>query len=475
MTTFFVHLVQISIQGAFVALVIMALRLLLTKRPKRYAYALWLIVLLRLCLPMSFETSFSLLPKAVVNSPFLAAMSSEGVPMDAPEVEKPWEVPVKKVDPTSTFGFLEGATLLYGVGVLVLLLHFSLEHGRLRKKMQGAKKIGQGLYMGRSIDMPFSYGVFHKRIYLPLGLTVEEKAQIIAHEKVHLKRQDPLIKMVGYLMVILHWFNPILWLSYTLMIKDMELSCDERTLQEASKEEKSAYAKALLKISQDAPKTLAATAYSLGDVGKRIQNIFSFKKTTWKEKVVFVLIFFLMLALLLTNPLEKITGNVEKVMKELTPTESIFGDHLEHFKEGDQLLIGRKDHKIDETFDKSKPLSMQGLRKEFLDEKNQMMIHESLHFLPGDTIYVEDDVQEVFYDEEADVTYLTFLADDGFHESVGFKGNELSRFGEGTPKRVSFKFQVKGMLPYSDRFQILDYNELYQETGEVPPVEPFLP
>ncbi|HBT19132.1 MAG TPA: hypothetical protein DEA52_03660, partial [Clostridiaceae bacterium] len=135
----------------------------------------------------------------------------------------------------------------------------------------------------------------------------------------------------------------------------------------------------------------------------------------------------------------------------------------------------RKDHKIDETFDKSKPLSMQGLRKEFLDEKNQMMIHESLHFLPGDTIYVEDDVQEVFYDEEADVTYLTFFADDGFHESVGFKGNELSRFGEGTPKRVSFKFQVKGMLPYSDRFQILDYNELYQETGEVPPVEPFLP
>ena len=139
------------------------------------------------------------------------------------------------------------------------------------------------------------------------------------------------------------------------------------------------------------------------------------------------------------------------------------------------MLIGRLNHEIDPSFYKTKLLSMEDLRREFFDEKTGMMIHESLHFLPGDTIYVEDDIDEILYDEEENSTFLGFFVEDGFQESVLFKGDLRERFADGTSKRVNFKFQVKPILSFSDRFQILDYNEIYQETGEIPPIDSFLP
>lgn len=224
----------------------------------------------------------------------------------------PGEVTMKAEKSDISFGILEGVTIIYGLGFGLLFTHFLYSHFTLQGKMRGAKKKADGIYIGKSIELPFSYGILNKRIYLPLGLSSEEQAQIVAHERVHIKRQDPLIKMGAYFILLVHWFNPILWLSYILMTKDMEMSCDERALEEASKEEKYVYAKVLLRISEEAPKSLPATAYSLGDVGQRLKNIFSFQKTNRKEKVVFSFILFLMLALLLTNPLVKVTENVDR-------------------------------------------------------------------------------------------------------------------------------------------------------------------
>ena len=475
MTSVFLWILKMSIQGSFVALVVMTLRALLKDRPKRYAYSLWLVVLLRLLLPLSLETSFSLMPRAVTMPTFLDGSLTGMEEMERPSMGIPGEIAMEAEKSDISSGVLEGVTILYGLGFGLLFIHFLYSHLKLQEKMRGAKKKADGIYIGKSIELPFSYGILNKRIYLPLGLSSEEQTQIVAHERVHIKRQDPLIKMGAYFILLVHWFNPILWLSYILMTKDMEMSCDERALKEASKEEKYVYAKVLLRISEEAPKSLPATAYSIGDVGQRLKNIFSFQKTNRKEKVVFSFILFLMLALLLTNPLVKVTGNVEHVFRDLKPVENIFGDHLEVFEEEGLMLIGRLNHEIDPSFDKTKLLSMEDLRREFFDEKTGMMIHESLHFLPGDTIYVEDDIDEILYDEEENSTYLGFFVEDGFQESVLFKGDLRERFADGTSKRVNFKFQVKPILSFSDRFQILDYNEIYQETGEIPPIDSFLP
>lgn len=477
MTNIFLWIIKTSIQGGFVALVIMVLRLSLKNRPKRYAYALWLVVLARLLLPINIEASFSLMPRAVSAIPFLESSLEQGGEKEALSIVNPEETITKAEKSHTTFGLLEGAILIYGVGFTLLFLHFLQSHHALRQKMHGAKKVEEDIYIGKSIEMPFSYGIITKRIYLPTGLSKEEQEQIVVHERVHLERQDPLIKLVSYFVLLFHWFNPILWFSYILMSKDMEMSCDERALNEASKEKRYIYANALLRISEEAPKSIPGTVYFLGDVGQRLKNIFSFKKTTGKERRAFTVIFLVIMAVFITNPLQKVTGNVERVIRNLKPIESLFGEHLEVFEEGGQMVIGRLNHNIDLSFDKTKSLTMQELGREFLDEKTGMMIHESLHYLPGDTIYVEDDIYEVSYDEVEDASYLILLTD-GFEESLHFRGDLRERFGGPTQNRVAFKFKVKSIYDYSDRFQILDYisdyNEMYETAGEVPDIETYL-
>lgn len=473
MTNIFLWILKMSIQGGFVALVVMVLRLPLKSRPKRYAYALWLVVLLKLILPINLETSFSLMPRVVSTGSLVESSLGQIGEKDALVEIDSTNAIIDTDKSNATYGILEGATLVYFLGFMLLLIRFLYSHYILQQKMRGAKKIEEGIFSGKSIEMPFSYGIITKRIYLPIGLSKEEQEQIVAHERVHIKRQDPFIKIISYFILILHWFNPILWLSYTLMAKDMEMSCDERALNQATKEEKYIYANALLRISEEAPQSLPGTVYFLGDVHQRLKNIFGFKKTTWKEKGLFSIIFLIVLAVFITNPLQQVTGNVERVIRDLKPVESIFGEHLEVFEEGDRMVVGRLNHEIDLSFDKTKPLTMQELRREFLDEKTGMMIHESLHYLPGDTIYVEDEINEVSYDEAEDASYLIFLTE-GFEESLHFRGDLRGRFGGPTQNRVTFKFEVKSIYEFSDRFQILDYNETYESTGKVPEIDTYL-
>lgn len=475
MTGFFIWILQSSIAASFVAAVLLLVRIPLRRRPKRYAYALWAILLLRLMLPVSLASPLSMLPRSVAAPVFLEMPVAEaGTPMGSRAAV--WTVPWASLEGgVKDFGLLEAATLLYFGGLLVSLLRLLLHHRQLQRKMLSTKQVEEGVFEGNAIGVPFAYGVLRKRVYLPADLSPWERGHILAHEKIHLKRQDPLLRGVGYVVLLFHWFNPVLWMAYVLMIRDMEMSCDEAVLKDCSKEEKGAYAKALLRVAEGSTPHLAMTGYAFGDVGRRIRNIFSFKSTTRREKGAFALVFLLALLLLLTNPTEDVSRNVERTLRDPKPVENIFGDHLEVFEEGERMFIGRRDHVVDETFDKEKPLSMQGLRKEFLDEETGMMVHESLHFKPGDTILVQDFVNEVFYDEAQDATFLTFFADDGYQEYVGFQGDLMDRFGPHTSKMVQFKFQVLPLLSYSDRFQILDYNRMREDAGAYPEVDPFLP
>ena len=309
MESLFIKLLNNSISAGWLVLAVLLARLLLKKGPKNLRCALWALVGLRLALPVRLQSVFSLVPSAVT--------VSEKIMLDpTPAINSGISVLDKAVNPVVAASFtpepwvsanplqilIFAASAVWLAGLAALLLYSAVSWLRLRHRVAESVPLRDNIRLCHQVDSPFVLGMIKPRIYLPFGMDEGSMGLVIAHEQAHIRRRDNLTKPLAFLLLAVYWFNPLMWLAYVLLCRDMEFACDERVLREQNGIRK-AYASALLSCS--VPHHHAAVCpVAFGELGvkQRIKTVLKYKKPAlWLTAAAVVLIVVLALAFL-TDP-----------------------------------------------------------------------------------------------------------------------------------------------------------------------------
>lgn len=307
MENIFISIFNMSINAAWLAAAVIILRLILKNAPKNIRCILWALVGIRLVLPFSISSIFSLIPNAQVIPPeaLISPDPKEVMPIlnELPSSAANSLTPGigASVNPLQILIFI--AANIWIFGIIIMLCSALVSYLKLRRMVQVSINVRENIYLCDNIDSPFILGIFNPRIYIPSDTDIQQTASIEAHERTHLKRLDHIWKPLGYALLSLHWFNPLMWAAYSLFCRDIELACDERVIKEMNTQQKQEYSQALLScsVSHD---SVAACPLAFGEVGvkQRIKSIFSYKKPALWIIIVAVIICGIVAVCFLTNP-----------------------------------------------------------------------------------------------------------------------------------------------------------------------------
>lgn len=329
----FLTLVNRGLSAGWLVLAVIAARFLLKKAPRWAVCALWGLVALRLLCPFSPESPLSLIPDAQPVSPEAVWNTVSAVEM-APDATEAPVSPVLEavlpdglpVSPTPAQEIVAAASILWCAGLAGMALYTLVSYRRLSRRVKGAVRIDGNLYQGAAIPTPFVLGVLRPRIYLPNALSREDMPYVIAHERAHIRRRDPLWKALGFGLLCIYWFQPLLWLGYALFCRDMELACDEKVASALSPSHRANYSQALLNCSAGR-RFLAACPVAFGEVGvkERVKRVLSFRRPTLRAVLAAVLICAVIAVCFLTNPVTpeppKVTvAQMSITAEDVTPT-----------------------------------------------------------------------------------------------------------------------------------------------------------
>ncbi len=351
MEDLFIRLVNMSITASWLVLAVVLLRFVLKKAPKWIRCVLWGLVGVRLVCPVSFVSILSLIP------------SSETVPSDIamspnPEIysgvsflnstvnpiirESFSPNPAKSVNPLQIVIFV--ATVLWIIGIVGMIIYTAVGYIKIKLQVREAVIVEDNIYECDRIATPFILGFVKPKIYLPSTLDKGDMEYVISHEKAHLKRLDHVIKPIAFLLLTVYWFNPVLWVAYILLCRDIELACDERVVRKLGEEAKKPYSEALINCSVSR-KMIAACPLAFGEIGvkERIKGVLSYKKPAFWIIIVAVAATVITAVLFLTNPPDRKTKNGENLLQiteiEYAPdwTKTKLGDFT------DKLLVIEND------------------------------------------------------------------------------------------------------------------------------------
>ena len=311
MSGIFLKLLNLSISASWLVLVVLALRLVLKRAPKWVNVLLWGMVALRLMLPFSIESALSLIPSAETVSP-------EVVQFDpAPTITSGVELIDNAVNPSLSESFaaapLASVNLLYVwtylagwvwlIGLAAMLLYALVSYLRLRRRVSASIPLRENIYVCDEVASPFILGILRPRIYLPSALDEAQRGSVLSHERAHLARRDHWWKPLGFALLAVYWFNPLLWLAYTLLCRDIELACDERVLRGMDAGQVKDYSSALLACSVPR-RMLAACPLAFGEVGvgARVKNALRYKKPAFWVVAASVAVCVVVAVCFLTNP-----------------------------------------------------------------------------------------------------------------------------------------------------------------------------
>ena len=328
MNELFIAVLNMSLTAAFVAAAVMLVRLLLKKTPKIYSYILWAVVLFRMICPFSFESVLSLLP-----------VNPEPIPHDIVYLQNPAinsgidfiDTAVNNVMPSAKETMsvnpmqimVSAAAYIWLAGIIVILAYAVIAYIRTRFTIRTATLIHDNVFETAVINTPFVIGFIKPKIYLPVKLTEKETGYIIRHEKTHIRRGDHLIKVLAFTALAVHWFNPILWISYFLMTKDMELSCDESVMRNSEEDICIIYSDSLLSLSVKQSGLPNPLSFGENNVKTRVRNVLRYKKPAVGITIISVIIVIIAGVMLACNQQtreipEGVTTPVESIPEETT-------------------------------------------------------------------------------------------------------------------------------------------------------------
>lgn len=306
----FLKLVNLSISASWLILAVLVLRVVLKKAPKWVMPLLWGVVALRLVCLFSIESALSLIPSAETIPSEIVTETREPVLYEQatldivtnPTLPSAAEVPVVVSRQQAQVDF-NIYSILWLAGMAALLVHALVSAGRLKRKLATAILLRDNIYESEFVDSPFVFGVVKPNIYLPMHMDEGTAAYVIAHERAHLARRDHWWKVLGYLVLALHWFNPLVWVAYILFCRDIELACDEKVVKGLDGAARADYSQALLSCA--APKRAVAAcplAFGEGNIKTRVKSALHYKKPAFWVAAAAVLAVVIVAVCFLTNP-----------------------------------------------------------------------------------------------------------------------------------------------------------------------------
>ncbi len=328
----FLELVNISITAGWAVLAVIAVRLVFRKAPKWLTCALWSIVALRLVLPFSIESIFSLIPSTQTVNPSAFYNDSFEINTGFSAVDSAVTDIYNSADISAGAGVeIAGiAALVWMIGAVIMAGYAFISFLRLKLKLRTATKKEGNIYQSESVSSPFVLGLVRPKIYLPYKMNEADVPLVIAHEKTHIKRLDHIIKPLGFLLLSVHWFNPLMWAAYILLCRDIESACDEKVIRDLGEDCRRSYSTALLNASISR-RSVAACPLAFGEVGvkERIKGVMNYKKPAFWVVIAAVAVCIITAVCFLTNPKgsEK-TDYTPKISTDLDRTISL--NILEH-------------------------------------------------------------------------------------------------------------------------------------------------
>ena len=354
MTALFISLLNMSVTAGVTALAVMLARAAFKKLPKWLTCLLWVPVGLRLALPFTWESALSLIPRAstvreTVGQFTETAGTASPAPVDGSteyfavsNFIPPTPVSVPAAKP---FDWLSLFTAIWLAGAAAMLCYLIVSALLLKRRVGASVETEPGVFVAEGLSSPFVLGVFRPKIYLPPSLSPAQKEMILAHEKAHLKRRDYLIKPFAFLLLAVYWFNPVLWVVYALLCRDIELACDERVIRDMNKENRAFYSQTLLDCGSR-HRRVAACPVAFGEVGvkERVKNVLNYKKPAFWIILIAVITGIVLAVCFLTNPKtenpnDTADATISDAVKDASLDARIFAalkeQHSGHYFEGE--------------------------------------------------------------------------------------------------------------------------------------------
>ncbi len=306
----FLSVLNMSLFASYVIVFVLLARLVLKKSPKVFSYALWGVVLLRLLCPLSFESALSLIPigKQPISQNIIYSQTpqiSTGMTvvdnMINPILPAPTDVGAS-INPIQVWLFI--GEIVWILGIVVILIYSIISFMKLSRSLITSTPLKDNIYLADHISTPFVLGMIRPKIYLPSSLLENEQNYIIAHELCHIKRFDHITRMLSFLALSIHWFNPLVWIAFVLSGKDMELSCDESVMKSMDIDIKAEYSQSLLRFSTS-KRMIHATplAFGEGNTKGRVKNVLNYKKSAFWVVIVAAVSCAVMIICFSSNPI----------------------------------------------------------------------------------------------------------------------------------------------------------------------------
>ncbi len=302
----FLTVLNMSITASIAVAAVLVLRLCLKRMPGIFSYALWLVILVRLLCPFTLRTAWGIIPYVDLTGETITQLEmtggwtdsrktadnvgerygSSGKEADSSAMEPDGRTGAAAKEPEEKETPVKGLALLWAAGCAVMLLCGAISYKILALRLREIRKDGEDVVVSEKIGTPFVSGFFRPVVFIPAGLDREQEMLVRAHEEMHIARKDPVVKAIAYAALCIHWFNPLIWLSFRLMEQDMELSCDEAVLKKIGYENRKSYAKALLSLSckdgyshKRMTETLPGCPVAFGEKGvkARIKNALGYR------------------------------------------------------------------------------------------------------------------------------------------------------------------------------------------------------
>ena len=310
MSDLFLKIINMSISASWLVLTVLLLRFVLKKAPKWVNVLLWGIVAVRLAFPFSIESVLSLIPSAETISPSIMMDTVPSVQTGVPAINNVINpvigsslapAPGASANPLQIW--IPILSIVWAVGVAALLLYTAVSYWRLRSKVSEAVILRDNIFQSENVASPFVLGIIRPKVYLPYNMDGQDLSHVVSHEQAHIRRRDHWWKPLGFLLLTIHWFNPLMWLAYVLLCRDIELACDEKVIKELDNEQRADYTQALVACSVNR-RMIAACPLAFGEVGvkERVKSVMNYKKPAFWVIILAVITCAVVAACFLTNP-----------------------------------------------------------------------------------------------------------------------------------------------------------------------------
>ena len=310
-------LINMSIPAGFLIIAVILLRLLFKKAPKSLRCVMWALVGIRLICPFSLESFYSLVPSAEVISPGIIYSQTPQINSGIPIINNTINPIISEslapnitesVSPMQVIGTV--GSYVWLVGLIGMLIYALISYIKLRRTTAESQPLNEGVWMCDRVASPFILGIIRPKIYVPSAIDGDTLKNVIAHEHTHIKRLDHLWKPLGFILLSIYWFNPLIWVAYVLLCRDIELACDERVIKHMSADDKANYSQALL-ICSTRGRSIAMCPLAFGEVGvkERIKRVLSYKKPAFWIIMAAIAACIVAAVCFLTNPIGKDVDN----------------------------------------------------------------------------------------------------------------------------------------------------------------------